>query len=123
MIYRYLEERIEMPDLSIKGSHKFWYEYGDPILYRVISFMESVENWTYDNTIEIEKTLKKLGKALDDIENFELKQEDDYINIGANLHMARLLRILQVSDSIDPGSASKILMYSEEKYRKKKTRG
>jgi len=110
-----------MPDLTIKGAHQFWYDYGDPILYRVISFMESVESWTYDNTIEIEKAIKKLANALEDADKFELKQEENYINIGANLHMGRLLRILQAIDSIEPGSASKVLMYSEENNHKNET--
>ena len=35
-----------MPDLSHEASAKYWFEYIDPMIYRVITFMENVEDWT-----------------------------------------------------------------------------
>ena len=37
-----------MPDLSHDGVHQFWKDYPDPMIYRVVSFMEGVEHWTVD---------------------------------------------------------------------------
>lgn len=103
-----------MPDLSTQAVHQFWKDFNDPTIYQTISFMESVEHWVYDNRPAIEGALKKLGDAFDDIPKFELKHEEDYIKVGANLKMGRLLSILQAVDKCHPGSASKVLMFSEE---------
>ena len=43
-----------MADLSHDAVHKFWHEYEDPMIYRVISFMEGVEDWTLDGNPELE---------------------------------------------------------------------
>jgi intracellular multiplication protein IcmW len=102
-----------MPDLSRDESLKFWREYQDQAIYRVIAFMESVEHWTYDGNPEFEKAMKRLGDSLEDITKFEVKLEENYVKLGANIYMGRLLRILQAIDTSHPGSASKVLMYSE----------
>jgi intracellular multiplication protein IcmW len=52
-----------MPDLSHEAVHQFWKSYQDPTIYRVISFMEGVEDWTLDNQPEVEAALQALGKA------------------------------------------------------------
>ncbi|MAZ77081.1 MAG: phosphoesterase [Legionellaceae bacterium] len=102
-----------MPDLSRDESLKFWREYQDPAIYRVIAFMESVEHWTYDGNPALEEAMKRLGDSLEDITKFEVKLEEHYIKLGANIYMGRLLRLLQAIDTTHPGSASKVLMYSE----------
>lgn len=102
-----------MPDLSSQGSHEFWKNYEDSMIYRVISFMEAVEYWTVDGNPEIEQALDVLGKSLEGLTKFELTQEDHYINVVCHLRMARVLRILQAIDSTHPGSASRLLMYAE----------
>ena len=56
-----------MPDLSHEAAAKYWYEYVDPMIYRVITFMENVEDWTLDGNPELEEALTELGKELDDI--------------------------------------------------------
>lgn len=103
-----------MPDLSIKAAHEFWKNYEDPNIYRVISFMESVEKWAVDDTPEVEASLQNLGKSLDGATKFELKKENNYINIACHLRTGTSLRILQAIDTICPGSASRLLMYAEE---------
>jgi len=103
-----------MPDLSTRAVHEFWKNYEDPMIYRVISFMESVEKWTVDGNPEIEDALTKLGNSLDGITKFELKKEDHYINIACHLKTGRALRTLQAIDTTHPGSASRLLMYAEE---------
>lgn len=53
----YSKERVKMPDLSHEASAKYWFEYIDPMIYRVITFMESVEDWTLDGNPEFEKAM------------------------------------------------------------------
>src|SRR3990167_7790770 len=103
-----------MPNLDLKSSHEFWKNYDDPTIYRVIAFMETVENFTFDGNPELEETIKKIGETLDELKSFELGKEDLFVSMTAHLKTSRILRILQAIDTIDPGSASKLLMYAEE---------
>src|SRR5689334_20677928 len=103
-----------MPNLDLNASHEFWKNYEDPMIYRVISFMESVESWTLDNNPEIEEVLASLGQQLDKLTRFELGKEDQFVTLCAHIKTSRILRLLQAIDTIDPGSASKVLMYAEE---------
>lgn len=103
-----------MPDLSSKAVHEFWKTYEDPMIYRVISFMEAVEKWTIDGDEKIEAALAGLGESLEGITRFELTKEDHYIKIACHLRTGRALRILQAIDTTHPGSASRLLMYAEE---------
>lgn len=103
-----------MPDLSNKGSHQFWHDYPDPIIYKVISFMESVENWTHDGNPDLEKAMEELGPVLDNIGNVDLQEEDKFIQLASCLKMGRSLRLLQCMDLAHPGAASKILMFAEK---------
>ena len=106
-----------MVDLTHKGAHEYWYDYQDPMIYRVLTFMESVEDWTLDGTKATEEALQKLGDALDEIGGIELKEEDKFIAIAAYIKATRHLRLLQALDSANPGTASKLLLYAETKSR------
>jgi intracellular multiplication protein IcmW len=103
-----------MPDLSPKAVHEFWREYQDPTIYKVISFMEGVEDWTADNDPQLEVALKKLGDTLEDIGNIDLQQEDDIIKLVAHIKTGRGLRLLMGMDTAYPGAAAKVLMRAEE---------
>lgn len=103
-----------MPKLDLHASHEFWKNYNDPMIYRVIAFMETVENWTYDGNPEIEQAMTELGQTFDEIKRFELGKEEQFITLLAHLKTSRILRVLQAIDTIEPGSASKVLMYAEE---------
>ncbi|HDV5708521.1 TPA: type IVB secretion system protein IcmW [Legionella pneumophila] len=106
-----------MPDLSHEASAKYWFEYRDPMIYRVITFMESVENWTLDGNPELEEAMKQLGQELDDIEKIDLgllAEEDKFIRIVGNIKSGRGLRLLQAIDTVHPGSASRVLIHAEE---------
>lgn len=103
-----------MPTLDLQASHEFWKNYDDPMIYRVIAFMETVEHFTLDGEPNLEATIATLGKLLDEISSFELGKEDQFISVCAHLKTSRILRLLQTIDTIDPGSASKLLMYAEE---------
>lgn len=103
-----------MPALDLPAAHDFWMNYQDPMIYRVIAFMESVEGWTLDGNPELEEAIIAFGNNLDKITRFELSKEEQFIALCAHIKTSRILRILQAIDTIDPGSASKVLMYAEE---------
>lgn len=103
-----------MPDLSHPAIHKFWQEYQDPTIYKVITFMEAVEEWTLDGDPDLEKALQKLGTALDDLGKVDLQAEEDLIKLVAHIRTGRGLRVLMALDTAHPGAASKVLMHAEE---------
>ncbi len=84
------------------------------MIYRVIAFMESVEDWTLDGNPDLEQVLLALSDHLEQISKFELSKEEQLVTLCAHIKTSRILRILQAIDTIDPGSASKVLMYAEE---------
>lgn len=109
-----------MPELSLDASHKFWSEYHDKMIYRVVTFMESVESWTLDNNPALEQAINELGKELDDIADLDtstLGHEDSFVRLAGNIRFSRALRLLQAIDTVHPGAASKLLMYAEEHSR------
>jgi intracellular multiplication protein IcmW len=103
-----------MPKLDLLSSHEFWKNFDDPMIYRVISFMETVENFTFDGNPALEQIMEQLGDAFDDLSRFELGKEDQMVTLCTHIKSSRILRLLQTIDTIDPGSASKVLMYAEE---------
>ena len=103
-----------MPDLSHDAVHQFWKEYPDPMLYRVIAFMESVEEWTADNSPELETALAQLGETLDQIGNIEIGAEEEFVNVCASIKTGRCLRLLMALDTAYPGAASKVIMHAEK---------
>ena len=103
-----------MPDLSSKASQEFWGGFQDPMIYRVISFMESVEDWTLDGDAELEKSMKELGDTLEDIGSIDLAQENNMVDMLAYIKTGRGLRLLMCLDTAYPGAAAKVLMKAEE---------
>lgn len=106
-----------MPDLSHEAASRYWSEYIDPMIYRVVTFMESVEEWTLDGNPELEEMMRQLGTELDRIDNVDLEilgQKDSFIRIVGNIKTGRGLRLLQTIDMAHPGSASKVLMHAEQ---------
>lgn len=106
-----------MADLSLDASHEYWSNYPDPIIYRVIAFMEGVETWTFDEHPEAEEALLQLSAQMEKIKEVELSQlkhEDVIIELGGYLKTSRVLRLLQAFDMAHPGSASRILVHAEK---------
>ena len=106
-----------MPDLSHQAAAEYWHNYVDPMIYRVVTFMESVEDWTLDGDPQLEEAINQLGKELDHLESIDMNilgQEDIFIRLVGNIKSGRGLRLLQAIDTAHPGSASKILMHAEE---------
>jgi len=106
-----------MPDMSLKATHKFWSEYNDPSVYRVLTFMEGVETWTLDGDPALEEALQKLGEVLENIGAIDLKEEDNIMEVAAYIKATRNLFLLQTLDTAHPGAASKLLMYAERNSR------
>ena len=106
-----------MPDLSHEASARYWSEYPDPMIYRVITFLESVEDWTLDGDPDLEKAIIELGNELDNIKAIDmtrLGEEEKFIRLVGNIKSSRGLRVLQAIDMVHPGSASKVLIHAEE---------
>ena len=106
-----------MPDLSHEAAAQYWNDYVDPMIYRVVTFMESVEDWTLDGNPQLEEAINQLGKELDDISTIDmglLGHEENFIQLVGNIKTGRGLRLLQAIDIAHPGSASKILIHAEE---------
>ena len=106
-----------MPDLSYKAVRKFWRDYEDPMIYRVVTFMEGVEDWTLDEEPDLEKAIEELGKELDDISKIDMSKlgnEAAFIRLACNIKSGRALRLLQAIDTVHPGAASKLLIHAEE---------
>jgi intracellular multiplication protein IcmW len=103
-----------MPDLTFKAVHQFWRDYPDPNIYRVIIFMEGVEEWSLDGHPALEDALKRLGDILEDIGNIDLQQEKEMIELCGQIKTGRGLRLLMALDTASPGAAAKVLMHAEE---------
>ncbi len=106
-----------MPELSLKASHQYWKQFQDPMIYRVVSFMENVEKWAQDGKPKFEKAMEELEKELDDfstVDMSKLGQQALFIRIAIHMGMNRSLRLLQALDTSQPGSAARLLMHAEE---------
>lgn len=103
-----------MPDMSHEGVHRFWKDYQDPIIYRVVAFMEAVEEWTQDGDPNLEEAMQNLGSKFDELGNYEIGKEEDFIRLAGHVKMGRTLRIMQALDTSHPGAASKLLIHAEE---------
>lgn len=106
-----------MPELTVDAVRRFWSEYEDPMIYRVITFMEGVEDWTLDGDPAFEAAMEQLSKELDDISQVDmtsLGQEEAFIRIACNVKSGRALRLLQAIDTVHPGAASRLLIHAEE---------
>ena len=108
-----------MPKLDLKSSHEYWQQYGDDTIYKVIAFMETVEDWTVDGDPELEENLNKLGAALDKIESFTLGKEDLIVKLCSHLKTSRILRILQAIDTVKGGAAARIISYAQTMFDRK----
>ena len=103
-----------MPSFKHTDSLRFWFDYTDPMVYRVITFMESMEDWTTDDNDEVNSALQKLGHAMEDLGDNEIAKEETFMKLITFLKLSRMLHILQTIDTARPGSASGLLSYAEK---------
>lgn len=102
-----------MPDLSAAAVNQFWQDRHDMALCRIIASLEAVEDWVLDGDDAFEAAITELGDALEGLEKFELNNENKIIQVLTALKSGRALRILQFIDRLQPGAASKLLIYAE----------
>lgn len=103
-----------MPDLSVKGIEKFWHEHSNPEIYRIISGMESVENWSNTESVELNEAMDRFGMILNNVGYIDLKEEAKFIQIANNLKISCMLRIVQALDTAHPGAVSKLFLFAKE---------
>jgi intracellular multiplication protein IcmW len=105
-----------MLKLSHEECHKFWSNYGDQNLYKVIVSMECAENWTLDTgeNKKLEEAINKLEKQLDKLGSAEITNLEAVIKLLSCLKISRVMRILQAIDAANPGGANKVLTKAEE---------
>jgi intracellular multiplication protein IcmW len=109
-----------MPKLDLPETHKYWKNYEDPLIYRIVAFMETVEDWSLDGNQELEAELVKLGDSLDKLTSFNLGKEDLFVKLCAHIKTSRILRILQAIESLSGGSASRVITYAQKMHSNKK---
>ncbi len=105
-----------MLDISHEASANYWYEFNDPMIYRVVMFMESVESWTLDDDPLVEASILALAQAIENSSSINIDSvghEKSFIKLISQIKTGRGLRLLQAIDALHPGSASKVLMYAE----------
>ncbi len=103
-----------MTQFSNQAVHEYWRSYPDPMIHRVIVFMDGVEEWTADEDPDLENALNQLGIALDDLGNIELAEEESFLKICASVKTGRGLRLLMCLDASYPGAAAKVLRWAED---------
>lgn len=106
-----------MSDLSMQGVSRFWYDFQDKMIYRVVTFMDGVETWTFDENPEFENMIQQLTENFNELASVDMTKlghQDLFIRIANHLHFSRALRFLHIIDGIHPGAASRLLAYSEE---------
>ncbi|MES2212945.1 MAG: type IVB secretion system protein IcmW [Pseudomonadota bacterium] len=102
-----------MPDLSKEAVNYFWCDYDKRTLYRIVSSMQQVEDWTVDDLMALDAAYVLLGRAMDDNRSYEFTDIDSFIKVLIHAKSARALRIMQFVDGEKPGTASNILMHAE----------
>ena len=103
-----------MVNLSTASARKYWANYPDKTIYKIIKHMEEMEEWTHDDEESIEEAMTALEITMDDITGITIQNPSDVINVIAYLKTSRYLNILQTLDTVNPGSASKIIAYAEK---------
>lgn len=103
-----------MPDMSLESVHAFWHDYDRRILYRIVTSMEGIEMWAADQDPNVEAALSRLGEKLDNVSGVEITNEAPMIKMLANLRISRALRVMQFLDVLQPGTASKLLIFAED---------
>jgi intracellular multiplication protein IcmW len=103
-----------MSALSHQEVHRFWSDFKDPTIYKVICTMESAEDWTIDDDPDVEKALQDLSETLDQLGSIELKNESTFVDIVSQIKTGRGLRLLMCLDMAYPGAAAKVIMHAEK---------
>ena len=105
-----------MDELSQEAVKKFWNDCPDTSIKRIIDLMESAEPWVSESP-ELTAHLEKLGQILasdDAAVKLNLTDYPVIIKISAALKLGRTLRLMQLIDGLNPGTATKTINYAEK---------
>ena len=102
-----------MVDLSIATSYKFWQNFADGTVFRVIALLESVEDALPDRGEAFEAAMQSLSEAMGRASPETIRKPEAFVGVVAYLKTSRYLRLLQATDEIKPGTASGIIGYAE----------
>ena len=78
-----------MPKLDLTSAHEFWKNYDDPMIYRVISFMETAEDFTMDGNPAWKNMANSAALMTLAV---ELGKEDQFITYS-HIKTSRILRL------------------------------
>lgn len=102
-----------MPDFSLDFCHDYWDMHSDPMVYKALCFMESLEDWAADQQPEVDEAVNHLGLLLENIDNIDLKHADEFINVAAYVKATRNLMLLQTLNEGFPGAVAKLVKHAE----------
>ena len=103
-----------MSGFDITSCHEFWKNFVNQDVYKVICLMETMEDWCLDNDPSVDQSINQMFESFENGDTSIVSQHQTLTNILAYIRMSRKLRIMQALDSIEPGSASKLISYAEE---------
>ena len=102
-------------DMSVEGCQRFWANFQDKSVSKIIELMEQVEDWTLDHDAEVAKKLEALGEALANAPTGRTVDDfDKILSLCVYLRMSVKLRFMQAMDQLDPGSAARLIQYAEK---------
>jgi intracellular multiplication protein IcmW len=100
--------------LDAHSVHAFWRDYTNPMVYKILVFLEASEHWTLDDAQGVPEALQALADALSKFDKKELVNLDEIIQVLVYLKHTKMLRILDHLNKAHPGSVSALFAYSEE---------
>lgn len=103
-----------MPDLSHESSIEFWNGFMNGSISHIIKFIEHTESWVDKESPNVVESLSKLGSFFDTATESSTLSAEELVKICAGLHLSQKLRIMQLSDSVSPGLATKMIKAAED---------
>jgi intracellular multiplication protein IcmW len=103
-----------MSTLGLHEVHDFWRKYDDPMIYKILCQMEAVETWPLDGDPDLEGKIDELAETLDKLKQLKLNDMMPLLTFSCHLKMSRILKLLQILDHLEPGTASKLLIQAED---------
>ena len=87
-----------MPEFYHEKCHEYWAKHSDPMVYKALCFMESVEDWAIDENEEFDAVFVSLGESLINIDNIDLKHADKSPTIPDSQLESEYLQFKEILD-------------------------
>ena len=104
-----------MADLSHKSSIEFWQSFMNGAVYPIIEFIEGTEHFAEENNANLAEDIQRVGQFLESATSLADDSEEHLVKICAPLYLSQKLRIMQLTDALSPGYATKMIKKAEEK--------